>query len=202
MSTFLLEKLGQHLWGFKPRLMAHLVNKKGSATSLSWFARNMPAYQRILKTWGPTRTHLVSMTTSLINGCPYSTFGHAYSVQLHYLKNTGKLFPLSDEAILSMTTLPRDQIIEQLCTALRAADLQEEIPIVCRTNELMPNANIAGNPVNSNPYDKNILKLVSMFAELDSFGVVNTVEPDEAHDPINKNAELKVRYEQLRGSAS
>lgn len=201
MSTFLLEKIGQHLWGFKPRLMAHFVNQKGPVSSLSWFARNMPTYQRILKTWGPDRTHLVSMTTSLINGCPYSTFGHAYSVQLHYLKNTGKLFPRTDEELLAMSELPRDQIIEQLCVALRDADLQEEIPIVCRTSELMPGSNEVGKPIDSNPYDKNILRLINLFAELNSCAIAGSIEPDEAHDPINKNTELKLQYERLRASA-
>jgi len=141
------------------------------------------------------------MTTSIINGCPYSTFGHAYSVQLHYLENTGKLFPRTDEELLEMSELPRDQIIEQLCLALKDADLQEEIPLVCRTNELMRGSNELGKPLYSNPYDNNILQLIEIFTEVNSCGITGSIEPDEAHDPINKNTELKLQYERLRASA-
>lgn len=198
MSTFLLEKIGQHLWGFKPRLMAHFVKRNGSAKSLGWFARNMPVYERILKSWGPIRTHLVSTTASIINGCAYCTFGHAYSFQLHYLKNTGKLFPLNDEQLLALSSVPRDQIIEQLCIALTEAGLQEEIPIVHRTNELMRGSGELDKPSNPNSSDKKILHLISMFAELNACGIEGNVEPDEAHDPINKDTELKKQYAKLR----
>ena len=201
MSTILLEKIGQHLLGFKPRLMAYLVKRKGAVSSLSWFARNMPAYERILKSWGPNRTHLVSITASMINGCPYCTFGHSYSIQLHYLKNTGKLFPRTDEELLAMSDLPRDELVEQLCIALTEADMQGEIPIVCRTSELMPDSTETGKPFGTCPYDKNIMHLVNMFAELNACGIAGSIEPDEAHDPINKDIKLKARYDSLRARA-
>jgi hypothetical protein len=39
-----------------------------------------------------------------------------------------------------------------------------------------------------------------MFAQLNAVGIAGKVEPDEAHDPLNKDRALKARNAQLRGS--
>ena len=198
ISTRLLEKLGQHPWGFKPRLMASFVAQYGPFPALAWFVRNMPEYERILKTQGPIRTHLVSTTASLINGCPYRTFGHAYALPLHYLKDTGKLFPLSDDEILALQLLPEEMILEKLELALDKAGLFEEIAIIKRTGDLITDEADISKSADQHKQDQYIRHLIRMFSKLNACGIRGNVEPDEAHDPINKDKQLIMQYRQLR----
>ena len=45
-----------------------------------------------------------------------------------------------------------------------------------------------------------IAHLVSMFRVRGDVGIASDIEPDEAHDPLNKNVRLKSRLRELRGS--
>ena len=205
VARWVLESIGQHLWGFKPRLMAHIVEQHGGLAALRWFAGNMPRYERLLKNWGPVRTHIISVTTSLINGCAYCSFGHAYSFQLHYLKNTGKLFPLTDEQMLRLGSQPPSEIVGQLCNSLQQAGLAEEIPFVTRTAELMQLTDYHSDKKTHSPTtedDDNITHLINMFRMLNSCGIRANAEPDEAHDPINKNRALIENYHRKRSAAA
>ncbi|MEL6880694.1 MAG: hypothetical protein AAGM27_03155 [Cyanobacteria bacterium J06554_3] len=82
VAIFLLETLGDQLWGFRPNLMAPFVVQKGAFPAVFWFLKNMPKYERILESWGPIRTHLLATEISTLNGCAYCTHGHAYAFQL------------------------------------------------------------------------------------------------------------------------
>jgi len=199
-ARWILENIGQRLWGFKPRLMSHIVEQNGGLASIRWFAGNMPAYEKILKNWGPIRTHIISVTTSLINGCPYCTFGHAYSFQLHHFKNTGELFPLSDKDILELSSLSPPEIVNELCKSLKLAGLEEEVHFVKRTATLMNEPDHQTDKRNNE--DKNILHLIGMFKMLNTCGINGNVSPDEAHDPINKNKELIENYQRSRAAIS
>ena len=95
----LLEMIGKYLWGFKPNLMQHIVDQHGAIKSLSWFIQNMPAYEKTLKQWGAIRTHLLVSEISVLNGCPYCTYGHVYALQLHYFKATGRLLPVDEDEV-------------------------------------------------------------------------------------------------------
>lgn len=198
-AQLILESVGQRLWGFKPRLMAHIVGQHGRLKSLRWFASNMPTYERILMNWGPVRTHIISTTISLINGCAYCSFGHAYSFQLHYLKNTNTLFPLSDEAVLELSSLPPQQIVQRLCSSLESAGLEKETSFVKRTAALMDNTR--GTQPTAVDGDAYIIHLIGMFKMLNACGINGNVEPDEAHDPINKNKPLIERYQNMRAAS-
>lgn len=87
--------LGQAQWGFKPNLMRSIGEQHGAAKELTWFVRNMPAYEKTVKEWGAIRTHLLVAEISVLNGCPYCAYGHAYALQLHYLKTLANCFPLT-----------------------------------------------------------------------------------------------------------
>ena len=82
VAIFLLETLGDQLWGFRPNLMAPFVVQKGAFPAVFWFLKNMPKYERILESWGPIRTHLLATEISTLKGCAYCTHGHAYAFQL------------------------------------------------------------------------------------------------------------------------
>lgn len=201
IAKFLLENIGQYLWGFKPQLMSHFVEQYGSVSSVIWFARKMPKYERILKKRGPIRTHTISITVSLINGCQYCAFGHAHAFQLHYLKYTDTLFPLSNDALLELTSLPGDQAIPMYCSALIGAGLQDEVPIVRKTFELLNSASDSERQNTSDTLDNDISHLIGMFSTLNACGIKGDVEPDEAHDPINKDKDLIARYIKLRAES-
>ncbi|HYH31681.1 MAG TPA: hypothetical protein VD903_14980 [Pseudonocardia sp.] len=193
----LLEGLGRRLWGFPPRLMAPLVDQMGAAEALGWFVRNMPRYERTRRLLGPLRTHVACTAVSLHNGCRYCAFGHAYAVELIYLKERGRLFPADAETMSGWLGLEPAELRQRIVEVLERADLHGEVLWVDRTLAL---ASGTQRPVDQD--EARIAHLVRMFAVLNAVGEAGGVEPDEAHDPLNKDAALKVRNAQLRRSAA
>ncbi len=192
-----LEQVGQTLWGFKPNLMEDIVDQHGSVSSLSWFARNMPAYERILKEWGPIRTHLVASITSAMTGCPYCTYGHAYAMELHYFDQRGELMSADERQIEGWCGEDEETVIENFRRLLVDSDLEAELPMLDRVVELR-----AGATPTDSADDSNIAHLLKMFEFLNSCGINAGTDSDAAHDPINKNAELRARYVQQRRKVS
>ena len=195
LAVRLLEGLGQQLWGFPPRLMAHIVPELGAVGAISWFARNMPRYELTLRLLGPLRTHLACTVVSLHNGCRYCAFGHAYAVELHYLKERGKVFPCEAGAMSEWLGLEPAELRQRMVDVLERADLHGEVLWVDRTLAL---AGEVQRPVDQD--EARIGHLVRMFGMLNAVGRAGAVEPDEAHDPINKDTALKARNIELRRS--
>lgn len=195
----ILESIGVHLWGFKPNMMQYFVLEYGPVKAVFWFMKNMPKYEKILKTWGPMRTHLVATTLSTLQGCAYCTYGHAYAMQLHYLKQTGVLFPLDEDALFTLHGLPEEIVYKRMTTALTEAGMPEEIFCIDRLAELKRLPENERTLQSENRDDDNSLcHLINMFNVLNSCGIKHQVLPDEAHDPINQDKAIRTRYSELR----
>lgn len=188
-----LHGLGRRLWGFPPRLMPALVARRGALRTLGWFVANMPRYERTRSVLGPLRTHLLATTVSLANGCNYCAFGHAYALDLIYLRDHGRLFPSSVEEILQLRGAAPESIREALAEALKEAGLPEEDAWVAR---LLAVSSATGPPATRD--DARLAHLVAMFGVLNECGSACDVAPDEAHDPVNKDTPLKRDLAQRR----
>lgn len=187
-----LEGVGARLWGFAPRLMPVIVAELGGGPALLWFVSNMPRYEKTFKIFGAARTHLVASVISLLSGCKYCTFGHAYAFQLVVLRDRGFLFPIDEGGFLALAGEAPAVIRERLAKALGKAGMTEEIAALDRLLEIHAGAAAVSDE------DRRLAHLVEMFAVLNRCGIAGDVVPDAAHDPANKDEALKVRYEKLR----
>ncbi len=199
----ILTGVSSKLWDLEANLMEDIVEQHGPIRSVSWFARNMPTYEKILKDWGPIRTHFLATALSVVNGCAYCSYGHAYAFQLHYFQQNDRLFPLSEQEMLELigegeTRNPSEEELRQttaqqtLAQSLVEADLADEVDYMDRAFELRETR----SPANDD--DKRLLHLADMFAWLNSCGIKGGTTPDGAHDPINKDRELQQRYRLAR----
>lgn len=195
LAVRLLEGLGRQLWGFPPRLMRPIVAEMGAVPALAWFARNMPRYERTLRVLGPLRTHLACTVVSLVNGCRYCSYGHAYAAELLYLRDRGALLPVDAQTMSTWTGLPPAELRQRVVEVLERADLHGEVLWVDRALALA-----AGSQQPVDAHEARIAHLVEMFAVLNAIGRAGDVEPDEAHDPVNKDGALRARHRELRGS--
>ncbi len=197
LAVRVLEAIPRRLWGFPPRLMPVIVERLGPVRAVAWFLTNMPRYERTLRRFGGLRTHLLSTTISLINGCAYCTFGHAYALELIYLRERDALFPLDEHAITALHTLDRADLKQRLIDAVREGGLEAEVPWVERMFVM------AADPQQpTSPADARLAHLVRMFGVLNDCGIAGAVKPDQAHDPTNKDSALKARYAQLRAATA
>ncbi len=155
----------------------------------------MPRYERTLKVHGGLRTHLMAVAISLVNGCQYCTFGHAYAFELHYLREHARLFPLDENDVEQLLGLPPAVIRARLVEALQRAGLHGEVRWLDRAIALA-----IGDARPSDQDEVRVAHLVRMFRVLNSVGIARRVRPDQAHDPLNKDARLKLRYARLRTS--
>lgn len=196
-AIYCLETLFDQSWRFKPNLIAPLVRQRGALRTLIWFIPNFLKYERILEGWGPIRTHLLVTEISTLNGCPYNANGHAYALQLHYLKKTEQLFPLRESDILTLQTQSESEIVECFETALDEAGLSACTLDLRRMVELRQNPSLA-----TTAKDRDVLHLIRWFAVLDACAIEHDVAIDQAHDPINKNRAWRDRYAILRRAES
>ncbi len=192
-SKGVLEFIGQNLWGFKPNLMKDIVEQNGGPSSVLWFARNMPTYERILKAWGPIRTHLLASEISVLNGCPYCTFGHIYAAQLHFLEITGSVMSVDEDEVVSWHKLDEATKIANFRKLILENELDAEMALFDRMLELR-----AGNGSNGSKRDRNIEHLLQMFAYLNACGIKGNTANDQSHDPINLDTALKEKYARIR----
>jgi hypothetical protein len=156
----------------------------------------MPRYERTLRALGPLRTHLACTLISLCNGCRYCAFGHLYAVELVYLDQHGTLFPLDARSVPEWIGLRPTELRKRMVAVLQQAGLHSEVRCVDTTLAM---ASGAQRPVDAQ--EARIAHLVSMFRVLNDVGIAHSVEPDEAHDPLNKDTELKTRHHELRGAS-
>jgi len=189
----LLEIIGKRLWGFKPNLMQHIVEQHGAGQSLLWFVQNMPTYEKTLREWGAIRTHLLTAEISVLNGCPYCTYGHAYALQLHYFKNTGTLMLIDENEIVSWHTCIESDAIVKFRQLIDSSGMSSEMPILERMLLLRQ-----GGEQSQSVDDSRILHLIKMFSFLNRCGIKGKTNRDQAHDPINKDTLLLDEYNRLR----
>jgi hypothetical protein len=194
LAIGLLDALWNWLWGFSPLFTAGVVDELGPFGALTWFAWHMPRYQRTLRALGPLRTHIACTVISLDNGGRYCSFGHAYAVELVYLKQRGRLFPVDARTMCRWTELPPAALRAQLFDVLQRAALHAEVLWMDRTLALA-----RGEQRAMDWQEARIEHLVHMFTLLNAVGIAGRIEPDEAHDRLNKDRALKARNAALRG---
>ncbi|GAA5134085.1 carboxymuconolactone decarboxylase family protein [Pseudonocardia adelaidensis] len=195
LVTRLLEGLCRAMWGFAPRMIPHVVRNLGPGRSVLWFAANMPRLLWTMHVLGPVRTHLAAVTISLHNGCTYCAYGHAFALELVYLRDRGRLFPVSARTLATWQDLPPRELAQRMRRVLQEAGLHAETLWVDRTLLL---ATGVTRPVDAD--EARIAHLVRMLGRMNRIAVEAGIEPDEAQNPLNKNTALKLRYTQLRAA--
>jgi alkylhydroperoxidase family enzyme len=191
-----LETACRWLWGFSPRMIPHIVARMGAVRAVAWFAANMPRYLLTMQVLGPLRTHLAGVAISLHNGCTYCAFGHAYALELIYLRDHDRLFPVDAHTLAGWLDLEPRQLGSRLRGVLQDAGLHVEALWVDRTLAL---ASGAQQPVDG--AEVRVAHIVRMLGTMNKIAVENQVEPDEAQNPINKDAAIKARHTALRAHA-
>lgn len=187
----------RQMWGFTPRVIAGVVQDKGSFRSLLWFAANMPRYLMTMRVLGPVRTHLACATISLYNSCVYCAFGQTYALELIYLRDTGRLFPLDVRQLSGWMHLDSHQLRSRLRAVLREAGLHTEALWVDRTLSFL-----VGDQQPIDDAEVRLAHLVRMINEMNRVANAMEAEPDGAQNPINKDVALKARHAELRNALS
>lgn len=193
--TRLLAAMCRVMWGFAPRMIPHIVRRLGPGHSVVWFALNMPRLLWTMHILGPLRTHLAAVAISLHNGCTYCAYGHAFALELIYLRDRGRLFPVDARTLATWQDLPTRELAQRLRRVLQEAGLHAETLWVDRSLALAAGTS---RPVDAD--EARIAHLVRMLGRMNRIAVEAGVEPDEAQNPINKDHGLKNRYTELRAA--
>ncbi len=192
ITSAFLRGVANQKWAVKPNLMVDIVDQHGSVDALKFFASRLPRYEKILKIWGPLRTHYLATVISVVNGCRYCAYGHGFAFQLHYFDQIGSLFSIDEERMLAAAANGRERAFATFETALIQSGLDDEVQWLHRLVKVLDSG-----PQDSED-DQRLQHLVEMFAFLTACGIEGETELDSAHDPINKNHELKAKYELAR----
>lgn len=181
------------LWGFTPRVMEYVVADLGPWAALRWMVAHLPRHQRTLRVLGPLRTHLACLAISLVNGCRYCAFGQAYALDLLHLRDRDALFPVDAPTLAGWIGLPVEELRARLHLVLESAGLHAEVVWLDRAIDL---ATGAQQPIDAD--EARIAHLVVMIGQLNRVGIAHDITPDEAHDPVNKDAALRARHAAMR----
>lgn len=169
--------------------MRDIVHQHGGFTSLKWFISHMPRYEKILKKYGPLRTHFLATEISVLNGCAYCIYGHAYALQLHYFRQYNTLVPLDEHEFLAMANASQPDKINQLRGLLNDSELTHEKHDFEEMLSLYSSESQVQGELSSDIYH-----LIVMFRFLNLCGIQGCTNPDGPHDPINKDLALQSEY--------
>jgi hypothetical protein len=192
-----LGELARRRWGFSPNIVPHLVEQLGPIRAVRWALRAAGTVDTAVRSLGAVRAHLVCVVISQFKGCQYTTHGHAYALELHYLRQHDRLFPTDADTMAGWAGLPRAELRGRLRDTLMAAGLHVELLWVDRTLAL---AEGGQQPIDE--AERRLAQLVTLFGTLTAVSIVGGPEPDQAHDPINRDARLKTRLAALRSAKS
>lgn len=196
-----LKGVSDRVWGVRANVMDDVVAAYGTVRSMWWFGRSMSRYDKILAEWGPIRTHLVVTALALVSGCRYHTVSHGLAFQLHYFALASEswadepdhwLFPLTDDDLLALVGADADTVVSVLDHALTEAGLPDEVPWLRRLLKVRDGGRAADAD------GKRLRRLVRMFDRLMVVAKAARTDPDEAHDPINRDRDLRRRYDEAR----
>jgi hypothetical protein len=190
-----LEALCRAMWGFPPRIIGLVVDHMGPLRAIGWFGAHMPRFLVTRVVLGPVRVHLACIVVSLRNGCGYCAYGHVYALELLYLHEYGRLFPIDATALDEWYGLDARTLRVRLRTALAAAGLHKEAIWVDRVVAL---AEGTQTPVDA--AEARLAHVIRMADTASRIAAAADAAPDEAHDPINKDAEVKARHAALRSA--
>jgi len=196
MTVGMLQAGCRTMWGFAPLMIPPIVEAMGSLGALRWFVANMPRYLVTLHVLGGVRTHLAGLVVSLHNGCHYCAFGHGYALELLYLRDRNRLFPLDSRTLDAWMGLGPRRLAGQMQAVLREAGMQTEALWVDTTLGL-----VAGT---QEPVDRTELRLAHL---VEVFGTMNRIsvaagctDADGAQDSVNKDHAVKERHAALRAA--
>jgi hypothetical protein len=184
------------MWGYRPVMIAHIVERKGAVGALGWFMANMPRYLMTMHVLGPIRTHLSCLVISLYNGCRYCAYGHGYALELLYLRDRDRLFPLDARDVDGWLGLEPRVLGDRMRGLLQEAGMHREAIWVDRTLDLL-----SGDHQPADPAEARLAHLVAMIGEMNGIAVAAGVDPDGAQNPINKNVRIRARNDELRAAA-
>ena len=192
-----LEAMCTVMWGFPPTIIALIVDHMGTVGAIRWFVANMPRYLVSTALLGPIRAHLACLVTSLRNGCIYCAHGHVYALELLYLRDHGRLFPIDASSLDEWFGLDGRALRRKLHAALSEAGLHAE---VIWADRIVALADGSQQPVDGD--EARIVHLMRMADTMNEIAVSGGIRPEEAQDPVNKNTAVKARHAALRAAAA
>jgi len=191
-AKFIITKVINNLWGFTPSLMMELIERKGGMGSLFFVMKNMTHYESISKKMGPIPINILTTNISILNGCPYCIYGHALAFNLYYFEKYNELFKWDEKDFEKMARLSEEEKITNILSIY-----QEK-----RINHLLPHfetqLKLRAGAKPKNQEEKNIKFINTLYDYLNACGIESNLDPDEAHDPRNKNKALIEKYHQAR----
>jgi len=193
LASWVLLTIARTKWGLPVGLMPVIVDRLGPLGALRWMVKNLPRYERMLKELGAVRGNLISAFVSMLNGCYYCAFAHARAFELLYFKARRSLFPMDEHQMVDLIVLPDQEVIARLDAAFTAAQMPEATPLFRRLVELKYHG-----AAPSTAEDAYLAHAIQMFEVLNFCGISAAVPLDGAHDPINKDMELRARYAEAR----
>jgi hypothetical protein len=192
-----LEALCRAMWGFPPTIIRLVVDHMGPLRAIGWFGAHMPRFLVSRVVLGPVRVHLACIVVSLRNGCAYCAYGHVYALELLYLRQRGRLFPIDATALDEWYDLDARTLRVRLRTALANAGLHTEAIWVDRIVALAE-----GSQTPVDPAEVRLAHVIRMADTASRIAAAGNAAPDEAHDPVNKDAAVKARHAELRSAAA
>lgn len=192
-----LESMCGVMWGFPPTIIAMIVDHMGPVRAIGWFVANMPRYLIATATIGPVRVHLACIVAALRNGCVYCAYGNIYALELIYLRDRGCLFPWDASALEDWTDLDPRTMRRRLHSVLVEAGLHTE---AIWADRILALADGFQQPVDT--AETRIAHILRMATTMNRIAKAGGAVPDEAHDPVNKNAAVKMQHAALRAASS
>jgi hypothetical protein len=126
----LMDAVGPRTTGYTVVFMEEVLRQQGILGCVRWSRLALRTFKVLERHYGKRDVYLVAGLASFWNGCTYCSYGELYAFNLEWFKEKGTLFPISEQDMVDLQSLPDDKGVATLRARLAGPEFADQLRIV------------------------------------------------------------------------
>ena len=191
-----MDALSTRVLGHPLPFLRELMRTHGFAGYRTITSTIQRVQEQCVQRYGPVEANVLIASGALWNGCRFCSRSHLWNANLHYLRDSGTLFPIDDAEVPRLQRLSDEEVLQYITQRLHAGGFAALAQRVERLFHLK-----IGDATGTTDDDPYLLAAIAAWDWMAECTIV--VEEDQAFptDPVARDRALYARYLQARGRA-
>lgn len=122
--------MGSTTSGLAPAFLEEVLRQQGIFGFFRWSKIALQTFIRLSKHFGDRDVYFVAALASFWNGCTYCSYGEMFSFNLIWFKASGTLFPITEQDMFDLQSMPDDKGVQLLRERLSSPKYAPQLRIL------------------------------------------------------------------------